>query len=164
MIKSDKRQITTMILGFSVLQIIMFGLLYRTKDPKEFASMIHQVVTNNTMRLVIIILILFVFLASMIVSSLLTSVFSFLATNLFKKKNLKYEFQCIFLIFLIVSSLQPAISTLTSPFFQTDIPIAYITALFLFGGLLIHKTNNILRSILLVLLLVVVQLVVIFIA
>lgn len=35
MIKSDKRQITTMILGFSVLQIIMFGLLYRTKDPKE---------------------------------------------------------------------------------------------------------------------------------
>ncbi len=41
MIKSDKRQITTMILGFSVLQIIMFGLLYRTKDPKEFASMIH---------------------------------------------------------------------------------------------------------------------------
>ena len=124
----------------------------------------HQVVTNNTMRLVIIILILFVFLASMIVSSLLTSVFSFLATNLFKKKNLKYEFQCIFLIFLIVSSLQPAISTLTSPFFQTDIPIAYITALFLFGGLLIHKTHNILRSILLVLLLVVVQLVVIFIA
>lgn len=134
MIKSDKRQITTMILGFSVLQIIMFGLLYRTKDPKEFASMIHQVVTNNTMRLVIIILILFVFLASMIVSSLLTSVFSFLATNLFKKKNLKYEFQCIFLIFLIVSSLQPAISTLTSPFFKLTFQ-SLILLHFFFSGL-----------------------------
>ncbi|GAN39016.1 putative uncharacterized protein [Lacticaseibacillus paracasei NRIC 1917] len=78
-----------MILALSAIQVIILSILYRIINPKEFVSMIYQVSTNNTMRFVIIAVILFTFIASMISSSLLVSVFDFLRSDLFKKGNSK---------------------------------------------------------------------------
>ena len=78
-----------MILALSAIQVIILSILYRIINPKEFVSMIYQVSTNNTMRFVIIAVILFTFIASMISSSLLVSVFDFLRSGLFKKGNSK---------------------------------------------------------------------------
>jgi len=78
-----------MILALSAIQVMILSILYRIINPKEFAPMIYQVNANNTMRFVIIAVILFTFIASMISSSLLVSVFDFLRSGLFKKGNSK---------------------------------------------------------------------------
>ena len=87
--KSKKSQRMIMILALSAIQVLILSILYRIINPKEFASMIYQVNANNTMRFVIIAVILFTFIASMISSSLLVSVFDFLRSGLFKKGNSK---------------------------------------------------------------------------
>lgn len=78
-----------MILALSAIQVMILSILYRIINPKEFVSMIYQVSTNNTMRFVIIFVILFTFIASMISSSLLVFVFDFLRSDLFKKGSSK---------------------------------------------------------------------------
>lgn len=78
-----------MILALSAIQVMILSILYRIINPKEFVSMIYQVSTNNTMRFVIIFVILFTFIASMISSSLLVSAFDFLRSDLFKKGSSK---------------------------------------------------------------------------
>lgn len=162
MLKSEKNVITTMILALSLLQVAMFAVAYRINDPKEFASMIHQVATNNTMRLDITILVLFIFIAGIIVSTLLVSAFGFLGVKFFEDEDFKYDFQRIFLIFMMISSVQPAISAIKIPFLGNGVPIAYIVAFLIFCGLLIYKTHRILKPLLLSLLLIGLQLLIIF--
>lgn len=147
LIKYNKNLTTILILIFSLLQTSIFFSIYHYTDPKEFSSMVNQVITNGSMRIVILIIVALILIASILLSYFFSKIFAFITTKIYQNEGKYNDFQNSFLVFLIILIIQPLINILLSNTIDINFPLMQILAVCFILWRLVSISGNWTKSI-----------------
>lgn len=145
---NSKTRVNVLILLYAFLQLVVFGVTYQKKAPKEFAHMLYEATTSNSIRLAIIVIGILILVASLIIVLIFGYIFRLICKKVYPTLDYHayYDLESSFVCFLNISGIQPFISLFTN--LPRFFPIMPLLATAYLGYALIRKTEHILSSIL----------------